>query len=325
MTSNTSSFLRSPKGFLLHIGIFGRRNVGKSSLVNALTRQETSIVSDIPGTTTDPVEKPMELLGIGPVLLVDTAGIDDVDELGQQRVRKTWNTLDRIDVALVVSSEVESDGCITQFEESLFAELNRRKIPFLFIINKSDLALITPSTKNRLEASTISYLLFSAKGGIVTKNMADLRSAILKILPEDAITPPIVSDLLPPNGVVVLVIPIDKAAPKGRLILPQVQTIRELLDNHQTAFVVQDISFRKSLARLVSPPDLVITDSQAFGRIAAETPDSVPLTSFSILFARQKGDITTMVRGARQIGALRPGSKVLIAESCTHHPVEEDI
>ena len=309
----------APKGLRLHIGLFGRRNVGKSSLLNALTRQDVSIVSATAGTTTDPVEKPMELLPIGPVLFIDTAGIDDVGALGEQRVERTRRIFDRADVGLIIAQADEWGD----FEEGLLTELTRRKVPTIAVFNKTDLAPPDAAVISRLAERKVACVQTVASRG---DGLADLREALIRSAPEDFInTPSIVGDLVPPGELVVLVVPIDKEAPKGRLILPQVQTIRDLLDSDAYCLVVKERELRDALGRLNRPPALVVTDSQAFLKVAADTPPEVPLTSFSILFARFKGDLTELVRGALAINNLRPGDRVLIAEACSHHPIGEDI
>lgn len=303
----------------LHIGLFGRRNVGKSSLLNALTRQEVSIVSETAGTTTDPVEKPMELLPIGPVLFIDTAGIDDVGALGEQRVERTRKVFDRADVGLIVAQADEWGD----FEEGLLAELTGRRLPAIVVFNKTDLAEPNAQT---IESLTGRDVPFARTVASRVEGIADLREALIRAAPEDFINAPaIIGDLVPPGELVVLVVPIDKEAPKGRLILPQVQTIRDLLDSDAYCMVVKERELRDALERLRRPPALVVTDSQAFLKVAADTPNEVPMTSFSILFARYKGDLGELTRGALAIDALRPGDRVLVAEACSHHPITEDI
>ncbi|MHC1697509.1 MAG: [FeFe] hydrogenase H-cluster maturation GTPase HydF [Geobacteraceae bacterium] len=309
----------TPKGFRLHIGLFGRRNVGKSSLLNALTRQTVSIVSDIAGTTTDPVEKPMELLPIGAVLFIDTAGIDDVGALGEMRVQKTKQVFDRTDVGIIVSIAGEWG----EFEEAILSELRERKIPVIVVFNKTDVASVDTAQEARLRELQITCVETSAARG---EGVLDLREALVKAAPEEFINAPaIIGDLIPAGELVVLVIPIDLEAPKGRLILPQVQSIRDILDNDAYCLVVKERELRDALDRLKRPPALVVTDSQAFLKVAADTPDDVLMTSFSILFARFKGDLVEFVRGALAIENLAPGDKVLICESCSHHPIGEDI
>lgn len=309
----------TPKGFRLHIGLFGRRNVGKSSLLNALTRQAVSIVSEVAGTTTDPVEKPMELLPIGPVLFIDTAGIDDVGALGELRVEKTRQVFDRTDVGIVVAVA----GQWGEFEETILRELRDRAIPTIVVFNKTDLAQADAAHLERFEKEKIPCILAAAAHG---KGVLELREALVRLAPEELINAPaIVGDLVPPGGLAVLVVPIDKEAPKRRLILPQVQSIRDLLDNDAFCMVAKERELREALSCLNRPPALVVTDSQAFLKVAADTPDDVPMTSFSILFARCKGDLAELVRGALAIESLRPGDRVLVCESCSHHPIGEDI
>jgi [FeFe] hydrogenase H-cluster maturation GTPase HydF len=309
----------TPKGLRLHIALLGRRNVGKSSLLNALTRQTVSIVSDQAGTTTDPVEKPMELLPIGPVLFIDTAGIDDVGALGDLRVDQTRRTFDRVELAIIVAT----GDAWGSFEQQLLAEFQSRSVPVVVVFNQVDRAEPTANAIAELASSNIPVVRTIAPRG---EGLADLREALIRCVPDDFIHPPsIVGDLVPPGELAVLVVPIDKEAPKGRLILPQVQTIRDLLDQDAYSMVVKERELRDALDRLKRPPALVVTDSQAFLKVAADTPPEVPMTSFSILFARFKGDLTNMVRGALAIDQLRPGGRVLIAESCSHHPIAEDI
>lgn len=307
------------KSFRLHIGIFGRRNAGKSSILNALTSQEVSIVSEIAGTTTDPVEKPMELLPLGPVLFIDTAGIDDTGALGEKRIRKTMQVFDRTDLGLIVSTLTEWG----EFEELILKELKDRNIPVVVVLNKTDLGLPNACLRQSFSAEKITVVETSALTGA---GIQELRQTILKVAPDDFINRQgIVSDLVAPGEAAILVVPIDKEAPKGRLILPQVQTIRDLLDNDSFCMVVKERELREALARLNKPPKLVVTDSQAFLKVAADTPQEIPLTSFSILFARYQGDLTEMVKGAMTIDQLKTGDKILIAEACSHHPIGEDI
>ncbi len=309
----------APKSFRLHIGLFGRRNAGKSSLLNAMTRQQVSIVSEVAGTTTDPVEKPMELLPVGPVLFIDTAGIDDAGALGQQRVRRTTQVLDRTDVGIVVASAGEWG----EFEERMVDELRSRHIPVIVAFNKADLGRPSAELASRLQAAKTAHVETVATNG---RGILELREALIAAAPEQFInTPPILSDLVPAGELAVLVVPIDKEAPKGRLIQPQVQTIRELLDSDAYAMVVKERELRDALARLNRPPLLVVTDSQAFLKVSADTPPGVKMTSFSILFARQKGDLSQFVDGAIAIERLKPGDRVLIAEACSHHPIGDDI
>lgn len=308
------------KGFRLHLGIFGRRNVGKSSLLNALARQAIALVSDVAGTTTDPVERPMEWLPLGPVLFIDTAGIDDTGALGALRIAKTRQVMERVDVAIIVT-----DGPWGDFETELARAFAARAVPSVCVRNKSDLAAnIATGVATVLPPDTAPDMVaVSASTGA---GLDALRDAIVRCVPDDFFTPPpIVADLVPPGATIVLVIPIDKEAPKGRLILPQVQTIRDILDGDRWCVVVKVDRLAEAMARLTSPPALVVTDSQAFRAVAEIVPESVPLTSFSVLFARQKGDLATMRTGAERLLKLTATSRVLIAESCTHRPIEEDI
>ncbi len=311
--------MKAPKTFRLHIGIFGRRNAGKSSLLNALTHQDVSIVSEVAGTTTDPVEKPMELLPLGPVLFIDTAGIDDIGDLGEKRIAKTMAVFDRTDLGVIVTNFNDWGD----YEEKLMSELKDRDVPFIVVFNKTDLYPENVSVASNLDSVKIKYVLTSTATGT---GIPDLRQALLKSAPADFIErPTILSDLVGPGEAAVLVVPIDKEAPKGRLILPQVQSIRDLLDNDSFSVVVKERELREALARFNKPPKLVVTDSQAFLKVAADTPPEIPMTSFSILFARFQGDLLEMVKGAMAIDKLKTGDKVLIAEACSHHPIGEDI
>lgn len=311
--------MRAPKTFRLHIGIFGRRNAGKSSILNALTRQEVSIVSEIAGTTTDPVEKPMELLPLGPVLFIDTAGIDDVGDLGEKRVAKSVAVFDRTDLGVIITNFNDWG----EYEEKLMSEFKEREVPFVIVFNKTDIFPEDISICSHLDSVKIKYVLTSVTTG---SGIPDLRHLLLKSAPTDFINrPTILADLVGPGEAAVLVVPIDKEAPKGRLILPQVQSIRDLLDGDAFTVVVKERELREALSRFNKPPKLVVTDSQAFLKVAADTPNEIPMTSFSILFARFQGDLLEMVKGALAIDKLKGGDKVLIAEACSHHPIGEDI
>jgi [FeFe] hydrogenase H-cluster maturation GTPase HydF len=309
----------TPKSMRLHIGLFGRRNVGKSSLLNAITRQQVSIVSDHAGTTTDPVEKPMELLPLGPVLFIDTAGVDDTGALGALRVEKTRTVFDRTDLGVIVT---EPDGW-GAFEEELLAELKWRETPVVVAFNKCDLGQPPAALVDGLKEKNVAVVRTVACEGA---GVLDFRQALLDSAPADFIeTPAILADLVGPGEMAVLVVPIDKEAPRGRLILPQVQSIRDLLDGDAYCMVVKERELRDALARLNRPPKLVVTDSQAFLKVSADVPRDILMTGFSVLFARYRGDLVTQTLGACAIESLRPGDRVLIAESCSHHPIADDI
>ncbi len=308
----------APRGMRLHIGIFGRRNVGKSSLLNAITRQDVSIVSDFAGTTTDPVEKPMELLPLGPVLFIDTAGIDDVGVLGELRARRTTQVFDRTDLGVLVTEA----GSWGEFEDGILDELLEHKTPVVVVNNKIDLNE-RPAPVPRLEELKIAPVRTQASEG---RGVLDFRQALLDAAPPDFIdNPSILGDLVSSGELAVLVVPIDKEAPRGRLILPQVQSIRDLMDSDAMALVVKERELGHALEQLKRPPKLVVTDSQAFLKVSADTPPAVPMTSFSILFARFKGDLTTQVEGTLAVEDLKSGARILIAEACSHHPIAEDI
>ena len=309
----------APKALRLHIGLFGRRNVGKSSLLNALTRQQVSIVSEVAGTTTDPVEKPMELLPLGPVLFVDTAGVDDEGALGELRMQRTRAVLDRVDLGVVVTEA----GAWGGFEDGLVAELKRRSVPVVIAVNKVDATPLAEDERARLQPAGDALVALSA---LTADGVGDLREALLRLAPTGHFdSRRIISDLVPPGEVAVLVVPIDKEAPKGRLILPQVMAIRDLLDGESLALVTQDRELKRALAGLAQPPALVVTDSQAFLKVAADVPPGVPMTSFSILMARFQGDLAEQVRGTLAIERLAANDHVLVAETCTHHPIGDDI
>jgi len=311
--------LKTPKSMRIHIGLFGRRNVGKSSILNAITRQQVAIVSDVAGTTTDPVEKPMELLPLGPVLFIDTAGIDDEGALGALRVEKTHQVFERTDLGVLIAEA----GNWSTFEDQMLDELGTRQIPVVVVFNKSDLATPAPSCITALSERQIRTVQLSALTG---EGIPSLREALIECTPVQLLDyPSIAGDLVGPGELAVLVVPVDKEAPKGRLILPQVQTIRDLLDGNALSLVVKERDLPQALELLKKPPRLVITDSQVFQKVSADVPRNVPLTSFSILFARFKGDLLSQVQGALAIDSLKPGDRVLIAEACSHHPIDEDI
>jgi len=300
----------------VHISFFGRRNAGKSSLVNAVTGQNLAVVSDVKGTTTDPVKKSMELLPIGPVVIIDTPGFDDEGTLGELRVQKTREILAKTDVAVLVLDATEELG--TQ-EQEFLALLKEKKLPFVVVKNKVD--LVEAGEKLTAETGVTNQnnypeIFVSATKNINIKELKDLLGSLAKTKENNK---KIVADLLEKGDVVILVTPIDESAPKGRLILPQQQTIRDIIDAGCMAFVCQDTELPQTLASLAKPPKMVITDSQAFGRVSKMVPEQIPLTSFSILFARYKGDLATQVRGAAMLSKLQDGDKILIAEGCTHH------
>lgn len=302
----------TPSADRVHIGFFGRRNAGKSSVVNAVTGQELAVVSEVKGTTTDPVQKAMELLPMGPVVIIDTPGIDDEGSLGEQRVRKTKQILNKTDVAVLV---VDKTVGMTAVEEELVGIFQEKKIPYVVVYNKQDLSEDSiPNEKYAIEVS--------AKTGFQIEALKE-KIARLAVTEEPKLK--IVGDLIKPSDFVVLVVPIDKAAPKGRLILPQQQTIRDILESDATAIVVKEYELRETLEQLGKKPSLVITDSQVFAKVSADTPKDILLTSFSILFARYKGNLQTVVQGAAAIETLQDGDKVLISEGCTHHRQCDDI
>ncbi|MDF9408467.1 [FeFe] hydrogenase H-cluster maturation GTPase HydF [Pelotomaculum isophthalicicum JI] len=308
----------TPRGERLHIAIFGRRNAGKSSLINALTNQTIAIVSEVPGTTTDPVYKSMEILPVGPVVIIDTAGIDDLGELGELRVKKTFEVLDKADLMLLVVDPGQDTG---DYESSLVGKAKEQGVPVIGVLNKVDLnpGLTPEELSERLGVRVVPVSAVTRQG------IEDLKKEIIKSAPKEWASPTIVGDLINPGDTVVLVVPIDLAAPKGRLILPQVQTIRDILDNDACAMVVKERELKQALQDLNRKPRLVVTDSQAFLKVDADTPGDIMLTSFSILFARHKGNLEALVSGVRAVDRLKPGDRVLIAEACTHHRVADDI
>lgn len=304
----------TPSANRVHIGIFGRRNVGKSSLINALTNQNLAIVSDIKGTTTDPVLKSMEILPIGPVVLIDTAGIDDDSELGKQRIEKSLKILGKTDLALLVT---EYGVELSAEEQSLIEKFEASKIPYIHIVNKSE---CDESAMSKQETAGKIYISCNKK-----QNIEYLKQQIaIKAKPLEQ-TKPIVNDLLDAHSTVVLVTPIDESAPKGRLILPQQQVTRELLDNEHRVIIVQPSQLPDTLSMLKSPPSLIITDSQVFGKVSELTPSDILLTSFSILFARYKGILEPCMEGISTVGRLSNHAHILISEGCTHHKQCGDI
>jgi [FeFe] hydrogenase H-cluster maturation GTPase HydF len=301
----------------LHIAFIGNRNVGKSSLMNKFIGQDLAIVSDIPGTTTDPVKKAMELLPFGPVVLIDTAGIDDIGELGKKRITKTIKTISESDFVILV---LDSQNKLSTNEINLIKHLKAIELPFIVVINKSDLG-INYELVEKLNELNISFHSVSCSSG---NGITILKEKVAELLPSDD-GPPLVGDLIKQHDVIVLVVPIDLGAPKGRLIMPQVNTIREALDEDAIVVVAKDKELRSALDKLNQPPKLVVTDSQAIMKVNADVPDEIPLTTFSILMARYKGDLSEYIRGLRQIDNLENNDKVLIAEACSHHAQEDDI
>lgn len=317
----------TPSSERTHIGIFGKRNVGKSSLINAMTGQSLAIVSDVKGTTTDPVLKSMELLPLGPVVVIDTPGLDDEGELGTLRIQKAYQMLNKTDIAVLVI-----DGTIgmTQEDARILERIRAKEIPYLIALNKADLVQEKDSVISKMETDyqvdPSSTLWVSASvSDSMDANIYQFKERIASLTPEEEPARPIVGDLIHPSDFVVLVVPIDKAAPKGRLILPQQQTIRDILDSDAVSVVVKENDLKHVLQTLGRKPSLVITDSQVFAKVSADTPDDIPLTSFSILFARYKGNLDILVNGARTVDELADGDTVLISEGCTHHRQCDDI
>lgn len=300
-----------------HIIFTGKRNSGKSSLVNRFIGQDLVIVSDTPGTTTDPVKKAMELLPFGPVVLVDTAGIDDIGELGEKRINKSLKEIAKADFAVVV---VEAENILNKNELLLFDHLKNLEIPFLAVINKSELG-INYNLVEQLDEKGIKHFSVSCRNN---EGISGLKENIAKLIPRE-IEPLLIGDLVQKHDLIILVVPIDLGAPKGRLIMPQVQTIREALDEDTIVMVVKDKELRAALDKLKQPPALVVTDSQAIMRVSADVPDHIPLTTFSILMARYKGDLQEFVRSIKYVDELQNGDKILISEACSHHAQEDDI
>ncbi len=307
------SMNQTPRGERIHIALFGKRNAGKSSVVNAMTNQELAIVSEVKGTTTDPVYKAMELLPLGPVVIIDTPGLDDEGELGQKRIQKTMEVLAKTDIAMIV---VDSQVGLGKFELELLKQIKERNLPFLIVYNKKDLCDI--STQISFEHS----ICVSAQ---TKEGINELKERLGKLIPEDKVEMKLIGDLILPSDFIILVVPIDKAAPKGRLILPQQQTIRDILESNATAIVVKETQLKDTLDCLGKKPKMVVTDSQVFAKVSEVTPDDILLTSFSILFARFKGDLEEEIRGVKAIENLKDGAKILIAEGCTHHRQCDDI
>ena len=302
----------TPVADRIHIGFFGKRNAGKSSLVNAITGQNLAIVSDIKGTTTDPVLKTMELLPLGPVVIIDTPGLDDEGELGKLRIQKSYQMLNKTDIAILV---IDSTIGKTKEDEALLIRFAAKNLPYLIVYNKIDLCDTAPEpNEHEIYASSKTQ-----------ENIFELKERIGKLKPNDISTCPIVADLVDPLDFVILVVPIDSSAPKGRLILPQQQTIRDLLDAGAVSIVIKETELKSALQKINPKPKLIITDSQVFAKVAADAEEQLLLTSFSILFARHKGNLAQAVSGVTALNTLQDGDTILIAEGCTHHRQCDDI
>ena len=314
----TTNLNQTPSANRTHIGIFGKRNAGKSSLINAITGQNYAIVSDVLGTTTDPVLKSMELLPLGPVVIIDTPGLDDEGELGALRIQKAYQILNKTDIAVLV---IDASSGITKEDSEILKRIHEKEIPCVIVVNKSDICPNCNLEDLPLPDSD-SAILVSSKTG---EHIHELKELLAQQAPQDTIQKSIVADLLSPLDFVVLVVPIDSAAPKGRLILPQQQTIRDILEAKASAIVVQETELSETLNSLGKKPKMVITDSQVFKKVSAVTPDDILLTSFSILFARYKGNLKTLVNGASALDSLKNGDRILISEGCTHHRQCDDI
>lgn len=309
----------TPRSSRVHIALFGKRNAGKSSIINAITDQEIAIVSDVKGTTTDPVYKSIEILPIGPCVLIDTAGLDDIGELGELRKQKTIEVLNKTDVALVA---IDINLGMTDYDKSIIDHVKQKKIPYVIVLNKkdvSDSSSLMEEIRREYKSPVVSISALKREG------IKELKEKIIALLPQEEDKFKIVGDLVSPGDFVVLVTPIDKAAPKGRLILPQQQTIRDILESDAMAIVTKEHELKETIENLGKKPKLVITDSQAFLKVAADTPKDIRMTSFSILFARFKGDLIELIRGAKAIDKLKDGDRILISEGCTHHRQADDI
>ena len=314
----TTNLNQTPSANRTHIGIFGKRNAGKSSLINSITGQNYAIVSDVLGTTTDPVLKSMELLPLGPVVIIDTPGLDDEGELGALRIQKAYQILNKTDIAVLV---IDASFGVTKEDSDILKRIHEKEIPCVIVVNKSDICPDCNLEDLPLPDSD-SAILVSSKTG---EHIHELKELLAQQASQDTIQKSIVADLLNPLDFVVLVVPIDSAAPKGRLILPQQQTIRDILEAKASAIVVQETELAETLNSLGKKPKMVITDSQVFKKVSAVTPDDILLTSFSILFARYKGNLKTLVDGASALDSLKNGDRILISEGCTHHRQCDDI
>lgn len=317
----TMQMNQTPSSERVHIGFFGRRNAGKSSVLNAITNQDLAVVSDVKGTTTDPVQKAMELLPLGPVVVIDTPGIDDEGELGALRVKKSYQVLNKVDAAVLV---VDQTLGLSSEDFALIERIRQKKIPYVVVFNKFDLEPASSLAKDMeyLEKQNTPVQTVST---VTNLGIEELKECIAILTKTEEPKLKIVGDLIHPSDFVVLVVPIDKAAPKGRLILPQQQTIRDILEADATAIVVKEYELKDTLKHLGKKPKLVITDSQVFAKVSADTPSDIMLTSFSILFARYKGSLATVVEGVTALDTLEDGDKILISEGCTHHRQCDDI
>ena len=306
---------QTPASERVHVSFFGKRNAGKSSIINAVTGQDLAIVSSVMGTTTDPVYKTMELLPLGPVMVIDTPGIDDEGELGALRVHKSYQVLNKTDIAILVIDSTAGKG---EEELELIHRFHKKGIPYLIVDNKIDL-LSTEKIKDLAMSVRAGEVLVSASDGM---NIQELKEKIASLKPEDTHKYPLIQDLIDPLDLVILVVPIDKAAPKGRLILPQQQTIRDILERGALSLVVRDTELKSTLDHFLAQgvcPKLVVTDSQAFARVSKAVPENITLTSFSILFSRYKGELETQLKGIAALSSIEDGDRILIAEGCTHH------
>ncbi len=312
-----------PKSLRLQIGLFGRTNVGKSAFLNYITNQDVSITSPVPGTTTDVVEKAMELLPIGPVLFLDTAGVDDRSELSNLRLAKTKDIFERSDIFVLITES----GIWNEYEEQIIKEANIHNAPLLVVVNKIDIKRPDKNFIERIKKYTDRIMVLSSTDiKSQDRTIHEFKKNLIEIVPSDFLDPPsIIGDLMSTNGVAVLIVPIDLEAPKGRIILPQVQTIRDTLNHSQMSLVVKESQYLEALKKLKDNPDIVVCDSQVVDKMVAQTPGTIKCTTFSILFARIKGNLSDAVRALTVIDKLRSGDKVLIAESCSHHPIEDDI
>jgi [FeFe] hydrogenase H-cluster maturation GTPase HydF len=311
---------KTPRGDRVHIALFGRRNVGKSSIINAITNQDIALVSSVKGTTTDPVYKAMEILPIGPVVIVDTAGLDDIGELGELRKKKTYEVLNKTDFAILA---IDAQVGITEFDKEILCRIKEKKLPVIGVVNKTDIFNISKAELTKMENEL--KLKIIPVSAINKVGIDELKNAIIKLLPDDKNKLKLVGDIINPGDFIVLVVPIDSAAPKGRLILPQQQVIRDILESDATCIVTKEHELKETLNNIGKKPKLVITDSQVFSKVSADTPKDIMLTSFSILFARYKGDLINLIKGAKKLDSLKDGDKILISEGCTHHRQSDDI